>query len=121
MKSKRSHEGYLLIDNSQVPGIGMEEAGKLGKEVVGAGFRGRYESAVLTCSHCHSQVVLNPMRTRERGYCRKCDHYVCDNPGCNAECNGSLNAVMDRLQDQAIRAQAPDALSGYALRKIILP
>lgn len=64
MLSKRSLEGYLLIDH-RATGIG-----------------GMVESATLTCSHCQRQVVLNPARTRERHYCPKCDHYVCD--GCEA-------------------------------------
>ena len=45
------------------------------------------EMATLTCAHCNRVVVLNPQRTRERGYCAKCHAYVCDSVGCNAECN----------------------------------
>ena len=39
---------------------------------------GLFEAATTTCSHCQRIVVLNPDRTRERGYCRKCVHYICD-------------------------------------------
>lgn len=49
----------------------------------GQGYR---EMDVLTCAHCNRGVVLNPLRQRERGYCRRCDHYLCDSPGCNVEC-----------------------------------
>lgn len=59
MFSKRSLEGYLLKDNRASGG-------------------GMLESATLTCSHCQRQVILNPDRSRSRGYCPKCDHYVCD-------------------------------------------
>lgn len=85
MKSKRSQEGYLLIDNSA------------------AGVGPKFETPTITCSHCHCIVVLNPLRTRPRGHCRKCDHYVCDKPGCNIECN-PFNKLLDELQTKAEHA-----------------
>lgn len=84
-RSLRSLEGYLSIDESACLG------------------GTRQESATLTCCHCHAQVVINPLRTRERNHCRKCHAYVCDNPACNTECNGSLNSVLDKLQEQAFK------------------
>jgi hypothetical protein len=57
-------EGYLLIDNRGA-GLGMSE------------------SATYTCSHCQSIIVKHAERVRERGYCRKCDSYICD--ACEAE------------------------------------
>lgn len=36
------------------------------------------ERDTSTCTHCQCVVVLNPLRSRERGYCSKCDHYICD-------------------------------------------
>lgn len=71
MRSLRSLENYLTVD---------------GKEM-----------ATLTCCHCQRQVILNPLRTRERNHCRKCHAYVCDSPVCNAECNGGLSNLMDDL------------------------
>lgn len=59
MKSKKSQEGYLLIDNNATHG-------------------GVFEAATITCSHCQKQLIRNPARERARGYCPKCDHYVCD-------------------------------------------
>lgn len=76
--SKRSHQGYLLIDHRNSPGIPDEVVVKAGMPA-GAG-RGVYESATYTCSHCQRVVVINPLRTRAREWCFKCDHYVCD--GC---------------------------------------
>lgn len=78
MRSARSLEGYLLIDN-RCSGGGVQEV------------------PVATCSHCHAQVILNPLRTRERSFCRKCFAYVCDRPQC-VECNGSLHRVFDELE-----------------------
>jgi uncharacterized paraquat-inducible protein A len=42
------------------------------------------EIDVQTCAHCNKAVFLNPLRERERGYCKRCDHYTCDK--CAYEC-----------------------------------
>ena len=83
MKTKRSHEGYLLNDN-RASGGGVSEL------------------PTITCCHCQRIVVLNPLRTRERGYCRKCDHYVCDDPACNLDCR-PFKAMIDDLQDEVVK------------------
>lgn len=89
MSSKRSHEGYVMVDQR-------------------ASGHGLFESASITCSHCHRVVVLNPDRTRPREYCSKCDHYICD--GCGAirkqtgECS-PLNAVFDQMQAKEFRTE----------------
>lgn len=43
----------------------------------GAG-RGMFEAPIIICSHCQTGLVINPLRTRDRAYCPKCDHYICD-------------------------------------------
>ena len=92
--SKRSREGYLLIDHRNSPGFSEIDAARAGVPFVGSGV---FESATITCAHCHVVVVLNPLRTRERGYCRRCDHYVCDKPGCNVDCT-PLRSMMDEAR-----------------------
>lgn len=72
--SKRSREGYLLIDN-RVSGGELQEL------------------PTITCAHCNVVVVLNMQRTRPRGHCWKCAAYVCDKPGCNTECNPITQGV----------------------------
>lgn len=67
MSSLQRQEGYLLIDERAAGGL-------------------KYESATATCCHCQSIVILNPQRTRARGFCSKCNGYTCDNPACNVEC-----------------------------------
>jgi hypothetical protein len=96
--SSKRREGYLLIDNRNSPGV----AGTDSVPSVGAGHV--YESATKTCKHCHVVVILNPLRTRARGYCRKCDDYVCDNPACNIECV-PMNQVFDVVQENNFRAE----------------
>jgi hypothetical protein len=76
MSSKRRQEGYLVVDSGGGPGIAPDELARRGLNPEMG--RGLFESPTITCSHCQRIVILNPGRTRERGYCQKCDHYVCD-------------------------------------------
>ena len=73
LRTKRDHEGYLLIDHTNSPGFGDEQAGGL---PIGAGQK--LEAKTYTCSHCQRVSIVNPARTRARPYCPKCDHYICD-------------------------------------------
>lgn len=76
MSSLKKNEGYLMIDNRMSEGISREAALAAGLPVEAA--TGLYESATYTCNHCNGVVVMNPNRTRERAYCRGCDHRLCD-------------------------------------------
>ncbi len=82
MFSHRELEGYLLIDHKAGEGITPEQAAaanrKTGNPVIPVPRGMKFESATITCSHCQAMVVLNPKRDRSRGYCPKCDRYVCD-------------------------------------------
>ena len=101
--SKRRHEGYLLIDHRAGPGVSAAFAQQAGPDAVAVGEGQIFESATITCVHCHVIVVLNPQRTRARGYCAKCDHYLCD--GCTAlgTCR-PMNQLLDTLQNAAVHA-----------------
>lgn len=81
MRSLRSKEGCLEIDHRSSPGTAAVPEGT------------RYESATATCAHCNAIVVLNPGRTRQRGYCRRCDAYICD--ACQAKECLPFDKVMD--------------------------
>lgn len=79
--SKRSLEGYLEIDNTNSPGISLELAARShsgSKAVIPQEANRRLQAITKKCSHCPAIVVLNPDRTRARGYCPKCDGFVCD-------------------------------------------
>lgn len=101
MHSKRSLEGYLIIDNRHAP-VPKHQT----HQFAGAGVSGVMEAPVLTCSHCHRQMIVQPLRTRERPYCRKCDHYICDDCALVAKLNGGecapMTAVLDRQQEAAL-------------------
>lgn len=75
--SKRSLEGEIFIDHRASPGISPGQA--VGPLEAPAVARGEvYESGLVVCSHCQAAVILHPKRDRERGWCAKCDKYVCD-------------------------------------------
>jgi len=108
MPSKRRQEGYLFVDHRESPGLPPDAAlmtpGKPSPLIVGRS--AMLESATITCSHCQVIVILNPLRDRPRGYCAKCDAYVCDNPLCLRECH-PFAKLMDDICERAIRGQEP--------------
>ena len=70
--SKQIHEGYIIVDHRASPGLPNDP------------LRGEgtlFEAKTNHCNHCGTVVILNPLRTRERSYCSKCDKYVCDQCG----------------------------------------
>lgn len=76
MKTKRAHEGYLVADHRNSPGIPAPVLQAVGLPAcLGQGLA---EFPSYTCSHCQRIVMLNPLRTRDRAYCPKCDHLICD-------------------------------------------
>jgi len=108
MQTKKSHEGYLVIDNSQSPGVTLDWVHRTGKHVPPVGEGKKLEANTITCSHCHRVVILNPQRKNERTWCGKCDHYLCDGCGLILKIDGqcrNLNALLDKLQEQAAMPQ----------------
>lgn len=99
------NEGYLLIDHRNSPGLPEAAAHALGVPAGSVTF----ECGILTCNHCQRGVILNPDRTRERGFCPKCSKYICDL--CNlarvqtGECNPIAKQV-DEAQEQVARDMA---------------
>lgn len=85
--SLRSLEGYLLVDNRLSGGS-------------------VFESPTITCKHCQRIVVLNPNRTRSRGYCPSCNGYVCDT--CEAirvqtgDCK-SFERLAEKIQEAGVK------------------
>lgn len=99
--------GYLLIDHTFSPGIDQETAHAAGLPpscAVGADRKGEFDTR--TCCHCNTVVILNPMRTRSRGYCAKCDAYHCDSPACGLECR-NFDKMLDYVQ--RVNGRAEDA------------
>lgn len=88
MKSMYADEGYLMIDHRACGGK-LEEAG------------------TYTCGHCERVVVKNPLRVRERGYCKKCSGHLCDT--CTAvmaqtlEC-ADMEKTIEEVLENAVRS-----------------
>lgn len=76
--SKKSHEGYVMLDHRASPGIPAHKARRLGYHPDQVKEGQLFEAPVLGCPHCGAAVVMNPLRTRERANCLKCNRYICD-------------------------------------------
>ncbi len=71
--------GYLMIDHRFSPGIPEDIAQTIGMPAKLVGEGKLLEAASLTCAHCKTAVMKNPLRIRERENCPKCGfHYICD-------------------------------------------
>lgn len=108
--SLRSHEGVILIDNRNSPGIDDATMVAMGYPI-GSG-KGLYESSTYTCNHCSAVVVIEPKRTRERGFCRGCGQRICD--GCNAILARTftcvpMSKIIDETLERAVKQAAPTA------------
>lgn len=103
MQTKRSHEGYLLIDNRNSPGVTKEFVRSTGRHAPVVGEGAVLEANTITCAHCQRGVILNPQRSHRREWCSYCDHYLCDNCGLIKKIDGkcrNLNQLFDKLQEQ---------------------
>jgi hypothetical protein len=78
VSSQKRREGYLMVDHRFSPGLPEDVARQSGYDPKFCGEGKLFEVATLTCSHCKISYVKNPFRTRDRSYCQKCDHYICD-------------------------------------------
>jgi hypothetical protein len=78
MFSQKAREGYILVDHRASPGFTREQAEQLHLPYEQVKEGAVFEAASLTCAHCKCAVLKNPLRTRERPHCFKCNHYICD-------------------------------------------
>lgn len=70
--------GYLYLDHRASPGLPEDIARASGYDPKLCKEGKLFEADTLTCSHCKVCVVKNPLRTRARPHCLKCNHYICD-------------------------------------------
>jgi hypothetical protein len=74
------------------------------------------ELPTYTCNHCNRVVLMNPQRTRERGFCRACNSYLCD------ECNAvRVQTMRCRTFEQHIDEVLTAAEQGREPPQILLP
>lgn len=112
MKSHRSHEGYLMIDHRASPGLPDDIARKTGLDPAQTREGKLFETPTLTCSHCKCSVVKNPLRQRERAYCRKCDHYICDYCAMAADKPDYSHTPFDKIIDNHVNHAAKGVILG---------
>jgi hypothetical protein len=104
MKTKRSAEGYLLIDHSASPGLTEAEAHRGGLPVYAG--RGLYETSVVNCGHCQKGIIVHPLLMRDVPTCSKCDSYVCESCKLTAVVTGAcipFTRVVDETQERVAR------------------
>ena len=99
MASLHKHDGYLMIDHRASPGIPSDIAQAMNLDPRHCGEGKLWEAATLSCSHCRCAVVVNPLRTRERAYCQRCDHYICDACGVVAALPDYQHFPYDKFAD----------------------
>jgi hypothetical protein len=105
---KRQHEGgYLIIDHRASPGLPEDIARLSGFDPAMAGEGKLLEHSTLTCSHCKCAVVKNPLRTRAREYCPKCDHYVCDFCYADMQHPDYTHMPFEKFSDLTMRGKPP--------------
>lgn len=93
-----------MIDHRASPGLPEDIARATGLDPALAGEGKLLEHATLTCSHCKAAVIKNPLRTRERAYCAKCDHYICDFCAAEARHADYVHTPYDKLRDDTLTA-----------------
>jgi hypothetical protein len=83
---KSEAEGYLEINTGA--GLSAEDAAKGPPGTMPIPADKKIQLATLKCTHCPKGIVFNPFRSRPRGYCRACDHYICDECAVVMKVNG---------------------------------
>jgi hypothetical protein len=103
MLNKR--EGYISVDHRASPGMTEAQARWAGYDPKLAGEGKHFEAAGLTCSHCKTAVVKNPLRTRERASCAKCGfHYICDLCAFRATLSDYSHLPFEKMKDVMFEA-----------------
>jgi hypothetical protein len=105
-------EGYLMIDHRASPGLTEDIAHRLGLDPTQTKEGKLLEAATLTCSHCKNVVMKNPLRTRERAFCRKCMHYICDFCVMAADKPDYNHAPFEKTWDQILTAAENQTIIG---------
>ena len=78
----KQREGELVIDHRFSPGLPAVLATSLGFSASQLAAGTVAEFSTLTCAHCKTVSVKNPLRSRPRASCFKCgNRYLCDNCG----------------------------------------
>jgi hypothetical protein len=95
--------GLMQIDHRASPGNAQVPEGKFA------------ELKTLACNHCKTVQIINPLRTRERGHCSRCDAYICD--PCAAHYHATkLCRTWDKVADDLFDGKTPIPIIGRNMR-----
>ena len=118
MRTKTRAFGYLHLDHRNSPGLPDALALQVGYDPLLCREGQVYESYTLGCAHCGAHVVINPWRRRDRGWCAKCDAYICD--ACTAALKaGCVHRTIQELADLVNSGRW--SLSGNMSRPMLVP
>jgi hypothetical protein len=109
VSSLKRHDGELQIDNRATGGA-----------VPGFGNASHYAAPTITCWHCKTVFMVNPLRTRPRNYCRKCDRYICDGCGAVAAQPDYQHRSFDQLAEMVMSGKYTIA-GGSTSNPILIP
>ncbi len=114
--------GYLMIDHRFSPGIPEDIAQKIRMPAPLVGEGKLLEAASLTCAHCKTAVMKNPLRVRERENCPKCGfHYICDFCAAEARLPGYSHLPYDAKVEVQVARIAKGLVQQGSPPKLILP
>lgn len=97
VRSLKSQEGVIIVENRDIGAMPFNNS-QMTQEI-----------PTYTCSHCHRVVVLHPTRQRERAFCGKCNHKICDQcetvrVALGGECR-TMNQIIEETQENAVKEQ----------------
>jgi hypothetical protein len=70
--------GYLIVDHRNSPGLHANFARRHGYHPDQVSEGSMYEADTYGCPHCGGVVIKNPLRTRPREICFRCNVFICD-------------------------------------------
>lgn len=102
MPSLNRKDGYLLVDHRFSPGLPEDIARAAGYDPRLVREGQMFEAATMHCTHCGISLIKNPLRTRNREYCKSCDHYICDWCGIARTWAGYVHVPYQQLKDMVL-------------------
>lgn len=121
MSSLTRHDGELEIDHRFSPGLTPEEMRAFGMPEVPGGSGSSARLATVGCNHCGGIWLVNHYRTRERYYCRICDHYLCDLCKAQSAQPGYVHRTIGQLADMIQGGKWTFAPGSTTISPLLIP
>jgi hypothetical protein len=121
MSSLKRFDGELTIDHRASPGLTPEEARAFGMPEVPLSEGREVSLATVQCNHCGGVWLVNTYRTRERHYCKWCDHYLCDLCAATSALPDYVHRTIAELTDLITSGKYTFAPGCSTTRPILIP